>query len=92
VIYLFGGGTTSFRSRDCGRTYESLKHDEGLYDFKLNKMDHKWIMAFRDKPCGLKDPNCREYYKKAVYVTRNGGDTWVLALNYVREASWDKLL
>ena len=92
VIYLFGSSTVSFRSLDCGRTYEIFKHDDGLYDFKLNKMDHKWIMAFKDKPCGKKDTNCRESYKKGMYVTRDGGDTWKPVLNYVREASWDKLL
>jgi hypothetical protein len=43
-----------------------FKHDEELYDFKLNKMDDKWIMAFKDKPCMKGDPDCREYYKKSV--------------------------
>jgi hypothetical protein len=55
VIYLFGSKDISIRSRDCGRTYDSFDHDDGLYDFKLNKMDDKWIMAFKDKPCGKLD-------------------------------------
>lgn len=29
-------------------------------------MDDKWIMAFKDKPCGKLDINCKEYYKKSV--------------------------
>lgn len=55
-------------------------------------MDDKWIMAFKDKPCGKLDQNCKEFYKKSIYVTRDGGKTWKSVLNYVREASWDKLL
>jgi hypothetical protein len=64
VIYVFGSKTVSFRSRDCGKNWEAFKHEDGLYDFKLNKMDDKWIMAFKDKPCVKKDVNCRETYKK----------------------------
>ena len=49
-------------------------------------------MAFRDKPCGKNDVNCKDYYKKSIYISENAGDTWKSALNYVRDASWDKLL
>ena len=89
---MFGSGAVSFRSKDCGRSYQVFHHTEGLYDFKLNKMDGRWIMAFKDKPCGKQDPNCRESYKKGIYVTHDGGEHWQPILNYVREASWDKLL
>ena len=55
-------------------------------------MDPSWIMAFRDKPCAKNDVNCKDYYKKSIYISENAGDTWKSALNYVRDASWDKLL
>lgn len=51
-------------------------------------MDTQWIMAFKDKPCGKNDINCKDYYKKSIYITENGGETWRSALNYVRDASW----
>jgi photosystem II stability/assembly factor-like uncharacterized protein len=89
VIYLFGTNGTSFKSSNCGRSYNTFKHDSALYDFKLNKMDHKWIMAFKDRNCNTKkDSNCKEYYKKTIYASKDGGETWMTVLDYVREAAW----
>jgi photosystem II stability/assembly factor-like uncharacterized protein len=89
VIYLFGTNGTSYKSLNCGRSYSKFHHDTALYDFKLNKMDQKWIMAFKDRTCNTKkDPNCKEFYKKSIYVTKDGGETWMGVLDYVREAAW----
>lgn len=55
-------------SKDCGRSYSMFSHEKELYDFKLNKMDSKWIMGFKDMVCNRSDMNCREYYKKSVYL------------------------
>ncbi|CAD8167582.1 unnamed protein product [Paramecium pentaurelia] len=92
VIFFFGSNGISYKSKNCGRTYTRFSHSEDLYDFKLNKMDPQWIMAFKDKPCGKNDNNCKDFYKKSIYVTEDGGETWKSALNYVRDAAWDKLL
>lgn len=48
--------------------YHKLEHSAEFYDFKLNKMSEKWLMAFKDIKCSdVDDVNCRESYKKAVW-------------------------
>ena len=43
-----------------------LKHDPEFYDFKMNKMSDKWLLAFKDVTCDKKDINCKESYKRTV--------------------------
>mmetsp|Transcript_113542 Transcript_113542/g.159208 ORF Transcript_113542/g.159208 Transcript_113542/m.159208 type:complete len:117 (+) Transcript_113542:492-842(+) len=69
-----------------------FKHDSDFQDFKLNRMDAKYLLAHKPAPCTNKfDDECEEEERK-LFVSKDFGQNWEKILDNVYDASWDKLI
>lgn len=63
MLFFIGDEDISFVSKNCGKNYTVLHHDRGMHEFKLNSLESRVLMAFKDSRC-KNGTLCKEKYKK----------------------------
>lgn len=49
-----------------------MKHEEEFHDFKLNRMDEKYLMALKFTTCSPIDLECEEDERSLFYTSDQG--------------------
>lgn len=69
TIFLFGNKGRSFVATNCGLKINMFKHEEEFHDFKLNRMDEKYLMALKFTQCSPIDSECEEDERSLYYTS-----------------------
>lgn len=64
VIFFIGKEGSSFKTDTCGMHFQAITHHAKLKNFKLNKMNARWLFAMEERNCQRGDRLCKDKYRK----------------------------
>ena len=86
MLAFLGTEGTNWYTEDCGKTIKTLNYLSPMEEFHFHPKMRNWGLAGSWKKCSDIDETCRKY--RALYLTKDLGETWEMILDYVVQFAW----
>eukprot|EP00002_Diphylleia_rotans_P011359 TRINITY_DN2246_c0_g1_i2.p1 TRINITY_DN2246_c0_g1~~TRINITY_DN2246_c0_g1_i2.p1 ORF type:complete len:688 (-),score=116.94 TRINITY_DN2246_c0_g1_i2:832-2895(-) len=89
--FFLGYGTTQWRTRNKGQTYEALRNNKRFLHAVIHPTEADWILASQtsDVSCDVGSANPSLTCHIELWASRDFGTTWKLLATYVQKDSYD---
>ncbi|CAG9311653.1 unnamed protein product [Blepharisma stoltei] len=87
VVVMLGSTGLNWFSEDCGKTIKALNYGRPMEEYHFHPTERDWGLAASWSKCSdFVDQPCKKY--RAVYLTKDLGETWTKVVDYVVQFSW----
>ncbi|CAG9324152.1 unnamed protein product [Blepharisma stoltei] len=84
---MLGSTGLNWLSEDCGKTIKALNYGQPMEEYHFHPTERDWGLAASWSKCSdFVGKSCKKY--RAVYLTKNLGETWTKVVDYTVQFSW----